>query len=151
MTTSTIASDLRMIDANILVYAFDEDSPFNRRCRALLESAQVGNVELCVAPQTLAEWYAVVTNPKRVSRPRTPAEATKVIDNVLSLPGLFVVPVPTDVVERWMQLLQERPVRGGKIFDLQLIATMQGNGLCKIYTFNVSDFEKVDGIEVLQP
>jgi len=40
-----------------------------------------------------------------------------------------------------MQLLQRRPVTGGDVFDLQIVATMQANGIQRIYTFNTGDFE----------
>jgi hypothetical protein len=43
------------------------------------------------------------------------------------------------------------PATRGKIFDLQLVATMLGNGVRKIYTLNRSDFEPFDEIEVLVP
>ena len=38
-----------------------------------------------------------------------------------------------------MQLLQRRPVTGGDVFDLQIVATMQANGIQRIYTFNSGD------------
>ena len=40
-----------------------------------------------------------------------------------------------------MELLQRHPVSGGDVFDLQIVATMQANGIERIYTFNRGDFE----------
>jgi hypothetical protein len=42
-------------------------------------------------------------------------------------------------------------VTRGAVFDLQLAATMLGNGVGKIYTVNRSDFEPFEEIEVLEP
>ena len=50
-----------------------------------------------------------------------------------------------------MQLLQRHPVSGGDVFDLQIVATMQANGIERIYTFNRGDFEAVSGISVTEP
>ena len=49
-----------------------------------------------------------------------------------------------------MQLLQRHPVSGGDVFDLQIVATMQANGIERIYTFNRGDFEAVSGISVIE-
>jgi len=37
------------------------------------------------------------------------------------------------------------------IFDLFIVATMWGNGVRRIYTFNDQDFSSFTGIEVLRP
>jgi len=42
-------------------------------------------------------------------------------------------------------------VTGASLFDFQIIATMLGNGLTRVYTYNRSDFEKVHEIDVLTP
>jgi predicted nucleic acid-binding protein len=42
-------------------------------------------------------------------------------------------------------------VTGPDVFDFQIAATMIGNGVSRIYTYNRRDFEKVAGIEVLTP
>jgi predicted nucleic acid-binding protein len=50
-----------------------------------------------------------------------------------------------------MQLLERRPVTGGDVFDLQIVATMQANGTERIYTFNADDFEVFSELTVLAP
>ncbi len=42
-------------------------------------------------------------------------------------------------------------LRGGRIFDVQLAATMLANGVRRIHTFNRSDFERFPDLEVLTP
>jgi hypothetical protein len=61
------------------------------------------------------------------------------------------LPVPSDIIPQWLDLIRRRPVTRGAVFDLQLIATMLGNGVRKVYTFNRGDFEPFDEIEVLTP
>jgi predicted nucleic acid-binding protein len=50
-----------------------------------------------------------------------------------------------------LDLLAHRSVRGGRIFDLFLAATMLDNGVHTIYTENVRDFKGLKGIEVINP
>ncbi len=140
-----------LVDTNVLVHSLSKESPNYRAARDLREQAQNATANLCVAPQIIAEFYAVVTNPRRVRAPFTSAEALEEIDKLLALPGLTLLSVPSDVVERFMQLLRRRPVLGRKVFDLQLVATMLGNGVRHIYTFNVKDFEPFQELEVLVP
>ena len=50
-----------------------------------------------------------------------------------------------------MQLIERRPVIGADVFDLQIVATMQANGIQRIYTFNKGDFEVFPEIAVEVP
>jgi predicted nucleic acid-binding protein len=59
--------------------------------------------------------------------------------------------VPARAVDGWLDLLRRRPVTGGDVFDLQIIATMQANGIGRIYTFNVADFEAFPELSVITP
>lgn len=64
---------------------------------------------------------------------------------------LHVLPIPTRVVEGWVDLLRRRPVTGGDVFDLQLTATMLANGVSRIYTYNRSDFAMFRELEISEP
>ena len=136
-------------DTNILVYALDADAPQHATARALLELARSGSVILYVTSQILCEFYSVVTNARRVARPRTPDDALNAISDLLAF--LHVLPIPSRTVEGWMRLLRRHPVTGGDIFDLQIIATMQANGIARIYTFNTDDFSAFAELEVMKP
>jgi predicted nucleic acid-binding protein len=127
------------VDTNVLVYALDADAPQHAAARALLETARETGAALFVSPQILCEFYSIVTNPRRVPRPRSPTDAVSVIAGML--PFLHVLPVPAHTVEGLLDLLRRHPVTGGDVFDLQIVATMQANGVPRIYTFNTADFE----------
>jgi hypothetical protein len=78
-----------------------------------------------------------VTNPRRVSKPGTAAEAMAAISSPLVF--LHVLPVPAYAVDGLLDLLRRHPVTGGDVFGLQIVATMQANGVQRIYTFNTDD------------
>ena|SRR5437879_6543167 len=146
-----MTNDRAMLDANLLVYAFYPKVPQHHPARQTLDQAQDENVGLCVTSQVLAEFYAVVTNPKRVNPALKPSAALQRIDEIRSLPGLVVLPLPVDVVDRWVALLRRHPVVRKRIFDVQLVATMLANGVKRIYTFNVKDFRPFPEIEAVEP
>lgn len=97
----TATPDLALVDANVWIYAVDSLSAFFPRARRLVERATSSDAGLCVAPQTFAEFFAVVTNPRRVAHPKTADEAIDAIETMRSLPGLILLPVPVDVVSMW--------------------------------------------------
>jgi predicted nucleic acid-binding protein len=116
-----------IIDANVLVYALDADAPQHAASRALLEAARHTTTTLYVSSQILCEFYSIVTNGRRVPKPRSPADALSAVFGLLAF--LHVLPVPVHTVDGWMGLLHRHPVTGGDVFDLQFVATMQANGV----------------------
>nr|WP_294546007.1 TA system VapC family ribonuclease toxin [uncultured Rhodopila sp.] len=145
----TMSVEPGVVDTNVLVYALDSDAPHHSASRNLLEAARDGSTTLFVTSQVLCEFYSIVTNARRVSRPRTSADAVTAISGLLAF--LHVLPVPAHAVEGWISLLSRRPVTGGDVFDLQIVATMKANDVARIYTFNRDDFEAFAEISVVTP
>ena len=143
--------DPGILDANVLAYAVNADAPQHVASRALLDAATDPSVTLYVTSQILCEFYSLITNPRRVTVVSSPAGALSIISAMLALPGLYVLPTPARAVAGWMQLLKRHPVTGGDVFDLQIVATMQANGIQRIYTFNTGDFEVFPELAVLVP
>src|SRR5436305_4614624 len=93
-----------IVDANVLVYALDADAPQHLASRRLLDEGRDGNTTLYVTSQILCEFYSVVTNPRRVAKPRNAADAIAAIVGLLSF--LHVLPIPARAVEGWLDLLR---------------------------------------------
>jgi predicted nucleic acid-binding protein len=146
-----MSGERSLIDANVLVYAFYADAEQYLPSRNLLDAARRGELQLCVTSQVLAEFFSIITSPKRVSIVRTPHEALEAVELLLSLDGVTVLPSPPTVPALWVDLLRRRPVSGGRVFDLQLIATMTSNNVQTIYTFNRRDFELFAELDVRTP
>ncbi|WP_435018337.1 type II toxin-antitoxin system VapC family toxin [Tundrisphaera sp. TA3] len=70
---------------------------------------------------------------------------------MLALPGITLLPVPASTVPRWLNLARQWSITKAKIFDLQLAATALENGVTTICTFNVADFRRFEGINVITP
>src|SRR5262249_2663018 len=148
-TSMTMSVEPGIVDINVLVYALDADAPQHAAARALLKAARDGDATLYVTSQILCEFYSVVTNGRRVANPRSPADTLSALSDLLTF--LQVLPIPATAVGEWMKLLPNRPVTGGNIFDLQIVATMHANGVGRIYTFNTGDFEAFAELSVVTP
>jgi predicted nucleic acid-binding protein len=138
-----------IVDTNVLVYALDADAPQHAAARALLEAARDAGATLFVTSQILCEFYSIVTNPRRVPKPRSAAEAVAALAGLLAF--LQVLPVPAHAADGLLDLLRRQPVTGGDVFDLQIVATMQANGVQRIYTFNNADFESFSELSIVTP
>jgi predicted nucleic acid-binding protein len=115
----------------------------------LLDAGRTGATTLYVTLQVLCEFYSIVTNARRVLKPRSSTDALAAISDILGF--LRVLPVPVTAIDEVMALLRRRPVTGGEIFDLQIVATMKLNGISRIYTFNTDDFEVFPELTVVNP
>ena len=140
-----------LLDANILVYAMDVGAPQHTASQRLLQAARNPATVLYLISQVLCEFYSIVTNPRRIAVPYSPAEALQAIEALLALPGIRLLRTPEHAVRIWIGLLQRHPVTGSAVFDLQLVATMLANGIQRIYTFNTKDFQVFRELTVIAP
>jgi hypothetical protein len=139
-----------IVDTNVLVYALDADAPQHAAARALLEAARADtSTTLFVTSQILCEFYSIVTNPRRVPKPRTAAEVMAAISSLLAF--LHGLPVAAHAVDGLLDLLRRHPVTGGDVFDLQIVATVQADGIERIYTFNADDFTVFPELSIVTP
>ncbi len=137
------------LDTNVLAYVVNTKAPQHR---AALEVLRPSETEIiCVSSQVLAEFYSYITNPAILAKPLEPREAISRIKRICQMPHVCLLSTTLDLFERWMTLLQERPVTNGGIFDLLHIAIMLAHQVTRIYTFNVNDFSWCSQIEVIDP
>lgn len=147
----SISNNFSLIDTNVLVYAADEMSPFHQASKTLRDKSLKGEISLCISPQVLNEFFATVTNPKRVGNPRTREDALLEIEKYFRLEAILKIYPGPQTIETTLSLLKQYDIKRQQIFDLYLVATMLSNNVTRIYTFNQADFCKFKEIEVLEP
>jgi len=142
--------DIAFLDTNILVHAANEDSPYHANAKGITEKVNGGEVSACLSPQVLAEFYATVTNPKKVRQPLSVEEATEAVEGYLEsdIPKLYS---KKGTLRLTLELARSYQLRGLDIFDAQIVATMVENRIKTIYTANEKDFRRYKEIEVINP
>jgi len=142
--------DIAFLDANILVYAANEDSPYHANALDIIERVNSGELRACVSPQVLVEVYATVTNPKKMSQPLSPDEAAEAINGYLEsdIPKLYP---KENTLRLTLELAERYQVSGLDIFDAQIVATMLENRVKTICTVNEADFRRFEGLEIANP
>jgi predicted nucleic acid-binding protein len=102
-----------------------------------------------LVPQVLLEFFAAITNPKRVGNPLPPAVAWEQVRALRgSMPVLDVPAATPDILGR---LALESSATGGRVLDFFLIAQMHEHRVSTICTYNLSDFSGIAGIEAITP
>lgn len=138
-----------LVDTNVLLYAWDEQSPYHGACRELLERGERGDSPLCVTNQILLEYFSIGTNPKRMRRPLTSSQAWAEVRNFTD--AFRVLHPPADLVERVSRLATTLDVRGADVYDLSHAATAIASGVLAAYSYDGAVFRRVAGFEVKTP
>ena len=121
-----------LVDANILLYAVDEASPFHRRARPWLEDALNGSRRVGLPWASLSAFLRIVTNPRVLAEPLAPAEAWALVEAWLDAATVWV-PAPgrghRSILGR---LIGDLDLRANLIPDAVLAALCIEHGLAMI-------------------
>ncbi len=82
---------MQVVDANVLLYAVNEDSPLHERARTWLDAALAGSETVGFAWIVLLAFLRLSTRSDLFAQPLTAEEATGVVEMWLSAPTAVVV------------------------------------------------------------
>lgn len=138
-----------LVDANILLYAIDEESPLHTSARDWLETALNGPRRVGIPWMSLTAFVRIATHPRALRDPLAPAEAWQFVDEWLDAPAAWV-PAPgpghRDVLGR---LIRDLDLRANLVTDAALAALCIEHGLQMISAD--SDFARFAEISWLNP
>ncbi len=140
-----------LFDTNILIHAANAASPLHTQAKRLRDQAVEGFIDACLTPQVLWEFYAVMTNPTRVTHPLAPHEASREVQTYLEADRLTIIMPRHTTLQRTAELLRRARVTGRRIFDVYLAATMLDHNVRVIYTQNTKDFAHFREIQAVNP
>lgn len=137
------------VDTNILVYAQNEDDPRHRAAKRIVDDILDGKVGSVVTPQNILEFYAVVTDKRRVPQPLSSKKALATCDLLMSGSAFRVVFPTITTLATWQRLMKKDGI-GQAVWDLFLAATLLSNGVSTLVTENVDDFTGVKGLNLVK-
>lgn len=139
-----------LIDTNILVYAYNEDVDFHEEALRILENALNKNIDAAIADKNLFEFFAVITDKRRIENPVSTNEAIEIIDFLVNSNIKIVYSSPFTFLKT-LELTNKYKIRKQDIFDINLVALMIQNKIGIIITANDKHFKKIKEINVLNP
>ena len=109
-------------DANLLIYAYDEQSRFHLRAKSWFQELLAGEDEVGLLTVVIFGFLRITTNPRIYSTPFTLTEAEGYIRSWLAEPGVKVLETGMEEVEKTFQLLESVGTAGNLVTDAQIAA-----------------------------
>lgn len=138
------------LDANILLYASDETSPFHERAKELLAELAAGPAIVYALWPTVMAYLRLSTHPSVFARPLSPEEATGNIERLLRRSHVQSPGEQEGLWDVYRGVAADVDARGNLVPDAHLVSLMTQNGVRTIWTHD-RDYRKFTGIEVRDP
>ena len=139
-----------MIDTNILIRRINRRDPQHRGVRKALNVLEARGDRICVSPQNIIEFWNVATRPaNKNGLGLTPPVAGRVVARIEE--SFHLLTETTDVYHEWRRLVVFFSVSGVKVYDTRLAALSIVLRVGAILTFNVTDFRRFSGFQLLHP
>ncbi len=138
-----------VLDANILLYAYDSVSPHHPKARAWVESALSGEEPVGLPWQTAAAFMRIATNPRIPGERLTLDRAVRIVDEWFEQPNVRMLALGDGHWSLFRQMTIEGQARGPLITDAQLAAlTIESGGI--LHTTD-RDFARFPGLRWINP
>jgi toxin-antitoxin system PIN domain toxin len=140
---------VKLLDANVLLYAYDSDSPHHATCRPWLEAALNSDETVALPWQTLLAFVRIATNSRAVRRPLSGPAACEIVSAWLARPNVAVIGAGERFWEIFRAQVLDAQVSGPLVIDAALaaLALEHGATLCS----TDSDFRRFRGLKLLNP
>jgi predicted nucleic acid-binding protein len=137
-----------LLDTNVLCRLAERGHPDHPIAENAIAELRRGQHELCLVPQVIYEYWVVVTRP--VAENGLGMSTTDVDMAVtLWLEVFTLLPDDQGLFLLWRELARLHDAKGKSAHDTRLVAAMNRHGLTHLLTFNVADFRRYSGIEII--
>jgi toxin-antitoxin system PIN domain toxin len=136
-------------DANLLLYAYDSDSPFHQKSKAWWQECLSGTETVGLAPVVVFGFLRVGTNARVFKNPMTPAEASQHVRSWLAQPAVQMLEPGADHVGQVLRLLEKLGTAGNLVTDAQIAALVMEHD-ATLHT-NDTDFMRFTGLRRFNP
>jgi toxin-antitoxin system PIN domain toxin len=138
-----------LVDANVLLYAYNASDPRHARARSWLEEAVAGPTPVRLAWVTVLAFVRIATNPRAFAQPMSIAEATATVSRWLAQPSVGLVEPSVRHWEILEPLLVVAQARGDLVTDAHLAALAIEHGAVICTTDR--DFTRFPGLRAIDP
>lgn len=138
------------LDANILLYASDDNSPFHRRALELIDEVARGPQIVYLFWPTLMAYLRIATHPAIFARPLPLADARSNLDQLSGLPNVQIAGEQERFWRGLGDVLDDAAPTGNLLPDAHIVALMLANGVRTILTHD-RDYRRFRHIEVQDP
>ena len=141
------------MDTNMLLYAYNEASPWHVAAFAWMSSIQ-REEDVAISEFILAELYGLLRNPAVLKHPLTAEEAVEVIQTYRNHPRWRLIGFPTEsrpLHDNLWNRATAKTFAFRRLYDTRSALTLIAQGVTEFATANVKDFEGVGFRRVWSP
>jgi toxin-antitoxin system PIN domain toxin len=138
-----------LLDANLLLYAVDAESPRHDAAATWLTTVLNGEERIALPWQTLGAFLRISTHPRVTRNPLTAAQAWSFASDWLACETVWVPPATERTAVILGRLLVGTPATGNLVTDAQLAALAIENGL--VVATTDTDFAHFDEVRWIDP
>jgi toxin-antitoxin system PIN domain toxin len=138
------------LDTNLLVYAHRRDLPLHDDALACVAELAEGTAAWAIPWPCLAEFVAVVTNPRLFVKPTPLPAALDQIEAWLGSPSIVLLSEGEGFWESFRRTLEGGRVAGGQVHDGRIAALCVANGVRELWTAD-RDFGRFTGLRTRNP
>ncbi len=140
---------MKIVDANVLLYAVDDQSIHHERVRNWWQSAVTGDEQIGLAWPTLVAFLRLSTRPGIFRQPLSLDLAISLIDEWLAQPNVKIVAESSEHWEHLKSMLSEIGAAGNLTNDAHLAAVALATGATIVSCD--SDFNRFRTIRIENP
>jgi hypothetical protein len=138
------------LDANILLFAANGDSPLHARSLEIVARASQGPEVVYLFWPTIMAYLRVATHPGIFPHPLTAAKAIDNIEALIARPHIQTPGEQAGFWTRFREVAADTPPKGNFVADAHIAALMLDNGVRTTWTHD-RDFRIFPNIEVIDP
>jgi predicted nucleic acid-binding protein len=139
VATPCTINGFRLLDTKILIYLANIAAPQHSAAMEAVTSLRFGGDRLAITAQVLFEFWSVATRPVSVNGLGWTADQTRAA--IDGFRGRFeLLPEVPAVIDVWIELVTKHDLKGKRVHDAHLLATMKANGVSRLLTLNAADF-----------
>jgi toxin-antitoxin system PIN domain toxin len=138
-----------LVDANVLLHAYDPRAQAHDHCRTWVERAFSGEEPVAIAWVTLLAFVRISTNPVVFEQPLLASEALAAVASWLERPSVSVLEAGEACWEIFRQLVVDAQVTGLLVMDAFLAALALENGATLATTDR--DFARFPKLKLVDP
>lgn len=136
-------------DANVLIYAHDEASPWHERARTWWEKTLSGIEPVGLPWVVVLAFTRLLSHPNICENPLSPAQIRPIVEDWLSWPHVRLIQLSENALGRFFDLLDEAGT-GGNLSTDALIALHALEHSATIAS-NDRDFDRFAGVRRINP
>jgi hypothetical protein len=138
-----------LIDANVLLYAYDPSSPYHQAGRGWFETTMSKPENIGLSWMTVLAFVRISTSPRPLEHPFSTTEALAIVSSWLEHPTVAILNPSERHWEILRDLMTKGQAHGSLIMDAHLAALAIEHGAALATTDR--DFTRFPGLRILNP